>query len=846
VNKEIRFKAGIDTSEFDVAMDKLLKKFDAAQRQQTTASRAGSQGFGGMLSSSSMEAFTKATKSSQRELEGLISTQLKAQEKISKELVHREERTKVLLEQQRQMNKNSQEYLDLQQKIDAREKTTNSMREGFRQRDQLLNKAMDARDAIRDQRTAADRARGLDVQNRMKQEAQKAQVESDRQAGFPDEIRERNQGGMDLAKRYFGQGMYKSAGKQIFSSLGGIGGVGGAMATVGALGEKGAEIYRDFSKSPVRTESSMGSAVSGTMGRQVGDIYGRRSAFEQMYAPERQRAAQQSLDTMNANRTADKWGTGFGVLKNVGAGVATGAAGGAALGALGMGVGAVPGAIAGGALGLGKGIWDIMGDERKRSMVMSPFSNTAKKRYGSILAEDMVSDYTKSYEGQKQQNPFKVAATNEYEQNWSRNLESQRSMGLNNEGFYGKNGFLNNNISQGFTPEMGLKMSGDILGAGGSTRMARDSAFGNQLARGTDLTNAGQVLGTLSGGIGGSEATKQATVKILAEGMKLGLDDSKFAEENRKFAQMTAEIVARSGAKGEGDFERVTGKFGAFVGENTNAGLGAAKGAYEQYQQISQTTTGPRGVMRAAGIMGDKDMNKMSTMTKQAVLQIPEEQLNEDHPVIQQAAKEAGLSPQEFVEKLKGVNQGAVSRFKEADTIRDRLKAGMKKMGKERLSEEDLKTLPEDMRSDFNKLATIQTTELGNQDQRMTTARALGTINPAEAAAGKQLGRENIIADKTTSIERTGRMEDTTVKAMAADSKVVLDNFNEMAPAMKKAAESTAAWTREVRENAAALQQVLEAARANKNADTLKSVEDLMKKMSGAQGNQQQTGPKSK
>ncbi|NJO48221.1 MAG: hypothetical protein HC840_00735 [Leptolyngbyaceae cyanobacterium RM2_2_4] len=137
------------------------------------------------------------------------------------------------------------------------------------------------------------------------------------------------------------------------------------------------------------------------MGRQVADVYARRSAFEQNFAPERQRAAQQSLETMRANQTADKMSTGFGLLKNLGVGMAGGAAAGGAIGALGMGVGAVPGAIIGGGLGLGKGILDIMGDDRKRSMVMSPFSDTAKKRYGSILAEDMVNDYTTSYEGQK-------------------------------------------------------------------------------------------------------------------------------------------------------------------------------------------------------------------------------------------------------------------------------------------------------------------------------------------------------------------------------------------------------------------------------------------------------------
>lgn len=812
MKKEFELSAKLNTADFDRSVQEMVKKLKDVSTpigamQQQTAQRMQSAGLGGM-SAPSMEAYQKATQNARREMDQMISEQAKGQEKLGKFIAQRTESIKQLIREQQKLVAGSREELEVREKIQKAEANQQQLKEAYRQRDAMLNQSLDARQKMVD--------------------------------SAQDAIRERNPEGWGRAGRFAQHGMYGAAGRAAFNAMGGLGGVGSILGTIGTVGVAGSEAYRDFKQGAVRTEGSMGSAVSGTMGRQVGDIYSRRSAFEQNFAPERQRAAQQSLETLKANQAADKGSMGFGLLKNVGVGMA----GGAAAGSLFAGVGAVPGALIGGGLGLGKGIMDIFGDERKRSLALSPFSDTAKKRYGSILAEDMVNDYTKSYEGQKQQNPFKTAAIGEYEQNWQRNLSAQRSMGLTNEGFYGKNGFLQNNISAGFTPEMGLEMSGNILGAGGSTRMSRDSAFGNQLARGADLTNAGQVLGTLSGGLGSSESTKQATVKILAEGMKLGLDDSKFAEENRKFAQMTAEIVARSGSRSESDFERVSGKFGAFVGENTTAGLGAAKGAYEQYQQISQSTTGPRGVMRAAGFMADKDLNKMSTMTKQALMQLPEEQLNADHPVVQAAADEAGISADELVNKVTGVNQGAVSRFKEADTIRDRLKAGMKKLGKERLSEEDIKTLPEDMRKDFNKLTTFQTTELGNQDQRMTTARALGTINPAQTTEDKQRQRENIIQDKTTSIDRTGRMEDVSVKAMAADSKVVLDNFNEMAPAMKKAAESTAAWTREVRENAAAMQQVLEAARANKNADTLKSVEDLMKRMS-APGNQQQSGKKS-
>lgn len=807
MKKEFELSAKLNTAEFDKSIEQIVRKLkDVSQpissMQQNTAQRAQQSGLGN-VSPQAMDAFQKATASARKELDQMITEQVKQQEKLGKFIAQRTESIKKMIDEQKKLVSGSKEELEIREKIIRAEQNQQNLKEAYRQRDAQLNQSLDAKEAMREQQAQ--------------------------------EIKNRNPEGWNRAGRFAKQGMYRQAGRDAFNLMGGLGGIGGMLGTIGMVGQAGSEAYRDFNKGAVRTEGAMGSAVSGVTGRQVADIYGRRSAFEQMFAPERARAAGQSLETLNANQNADKTSMGMGLLKTTGLGMA----GGAGAGALFGGIGAVPGALIGGGLGLGKGLMNILGDERQRSLALSPFSKTAKNRYDSMLAEDMVNDYTTSYEGQKKQNPFKTAAVGEYEQNWQRNLNSQRQMGLGNEGFYGKNGFLNKNISAGFTGEMGLEMSGSILGAGGSTRMSRDSAFGNQMSRGLDMTNAGGILGTLSGGLGSSEATKQATIKILAEGMKLGLDDSEFAEENRKFAQMTAEIVSRSGAKTESDFERVSGGFGKFVGENTGAGLGAAKGAYEQYQQISQTTTGPRGVMRAAGFMADKDLNKVSTMTKQALMQLPEEQMNADHPVVQAAAEEAGISAEELVKKVQGVNQGAVSRFKEADTIRDRLKAGMKKMGKERLSEEDIANLPEDMKKDFNKLTAFQTAELGNQDQRTTVSRALGTINSGDAAAGKQTAREGVIGGKLTG--DTGRMEDSTVKAMAADSKVILENFNEMAPAMKAAAESTAAWTREVRESAAAISQALEAVRANKNADTMKAFKDVMEKTYNS-GNQPQSG----
>jgi len=807
VKKEFVFSAKFDTSEFDKSVEQMQQKMqsiyagsDVMRRQRETAQRLQQGGFGSVMSDPGMEAYKRATQSSRREMDQMIAEQARGQEKLGKEIQKRSEFLKKLQEQQRDLVKGSKEELELKEKIARVEQNNQQMRETYRQRDQALNQAMDARESLKPQ--------GLE------------------------RLVNAYQGG--------GVGGVMRAGMR----MAGPGTIGSIIGGIGAIAEQGAGIYRDIGRAPVRTEAATGSAVQGTLGRQVSDIYGRRSAFEQMFAPERARASQQAIDQMRSDRASDLVGTGGGFLKNIGAGIGAGAGVGALVGSFGGPIGTAGGALIGGGIGLGKGIWDIMSNERQRSMVLSPFSSTAKKRYESMLAEDMANAYETSYESQKKQNPFKTMAVSEYEQNWQRNLDAQRSMGLRNEGFYGPGGFMQNAISQGFTPDMAIGMSQGVLGAGGSTRMARDSAFGLQAQRGLDLTNASQVLGTLSGGLGSSESTRQATIKTLAEGMKLGLDDSKFAEENRRFTQITAEIIARSGARGETDQERIASKIGSFVTENTGGGLSAAKTAYEQYQQVSQETTGPRGVMRAAGFLSDPVLSKLSTITKSGIMQIREDELTEDHPVVMAAAQEAGTSPKELISRISGVTRNSMSRFKTVDEIRDKITNYAKGMGKEHLTEEDLRNAPEDIRSDFNKMTAFQASELGPLNRQGTYSRGLGTINSNLSGTG-QLGRENIIADKLSGADRTGRMEDTTVKAMAADSKVVLDNFNEMAPAMKAAAESTAAWTREVREANAALQQALEAVRANKNASTLQSLQDLLQKQAGSGGTQPQAGKQS-
>jgi hypothetical protein len=330
-------------------------------------------------------------------------------------------------------------------------------------------------------------------------------------------------------------------------------------------------------------------------------------------------------------------------------------------------------------------------------------------------------------------------------------------------------------------------MSNEILGAGGSTRMARNSVFGNQLQRG-GITNAGSILGALSGSMGESQASQQAAIKVLAEGTKLGLDDSKFAEENRRFTQTVAQIVAKSGARGE-DVNAVTGGFGRFLGEKTNAGIEGAKSAYEQYQSISSETSGPRGVMRAAGMMRDKDLSKIDIIGKQALMQIREEDFNDQNPVVRNAARQANLTVDELRQRMGKVNEGSQSRFKQADQSRDYIRAYMQKNKISRISEDDYNKMPEDVKAQFDSLSAFQTTELGDLGTKGNAARAVGTVNqnlPMDAATRKAM--EDATLKKYTGSDQ-GREEDKTVQAMAESGRLALDSFrqfhNEMIPTVK-------------------------------------------------------------
>jgi len=823
MKKELVISAKFDTSDFDRSVEQMqrkLKELYTPTDSRKTAQNLQSIGMGGVggMSAPSMEAYKRSTQQVRRELDQIIKEETKGQQALVKLIEQRASKLKELKDLQKQTVRDSAEELKIKEQIARLEENNSRARESYKQRDAALNQLIGAR-----------------------------------QQASP-------QGVQRILQAYQGGGIggaVTAGGRMAMQNPGAaLGMLGSVMAGVGTVGQLGVDVYRGFGQAPIQTQMASGSAIQGTLGRDASNIYGRRTAFEQMWNPERAKAARLALEQSRTAQNADLMSLPMGILKATGAGIAGGAAaggmGGAALGSLAGGVGAIPGAaagalgggIVGGIGGFGSAIGGILTDPRKRALALSPFSSTMRNQYQSMVAEDLAGGYSNSLEAQKNMNPFKKLAISDYEQNFQNRLDSQRGLGLRNEEFYGPGGFLRQGVEQGFTPEMQQMMASGIMSAGGSTRAARGGVLGNQMQRGFDLTNAAQIMGGISSGVGSQEATKQATIKILAEGMRLGLDDSKFAEENRRFTQAAADVIGRSGAKSDTDFERIMGGMGRYLSDNTTKGIEASKTAYEQYQQISATTTGPRGVMRAAGFMRDSKLSQLSTMEKQAIMQIPEEQLNENNFLIQGAAQKLGIEPSELVKRISSVNEGAVSRFGEADKLRDKIRGKLKEIGVEQVTDENFKQLPKDVQQDLYKLGTFQATELGYKGQREQQAFTFGTVGkvpgaekygpgaPGDAAVtGRLEGRE------------TGRMEDNTIAAMAADAGTVLKNFNEMRGGMDAAAKSAAAFTDKIREMNAELMRALEEGKGSKD---LSGIENVLKKymdMGGAENQAQASKP---
>jgi len=599
MRKEIKFSAVLDTSTFDQSIADLQRKMAQSQ----TATRLQQAGF---MSPQTAEHYRRTTSADARDLDRSIKDQVKWQNDLSKIIDQRSNLLKKLQSEQQKLNKDTAEYIKLQETIGRVSENNSRLRAKAAERDKSLNQALDLREA---EQAARKRA-----------------------------IFERNEEGWGLARRYAGQGMYGPAAKQAYGAMGGIGGiVGGIGAIGGALGSVGA-VGEHLSGYGIRLEQAKGSAIQGTIGQDLGAVYRGKSPFEAMFLQEREKAAGLAEQKENRSRIWDR---------------VRGIVGAATLGAGAIGLGSIVAApFTGGAslMGLGAAGALLGGGAVALSSDRAIASLTNQKEYDQLLASQRAKDFRETLENLKAQDPQKKLVIEDFEQNYLRNLSVQRTLGISNRQFYGQDGLLQRSASAGFMPEQAVQMAQGIVGAGGSARMGQNAEFGLQMQR-AGLTNSQQILGTLSGSLQNPEANKRAVVSIISEAFQIGLDNTDFAEEQRRFSQAAANIIARTGATGE-DQDRIAGRLGGFVAEKTNVGIEAAKTAYERFQERGSSMSGRRGAIRMMDLMNDPELSGLTALDKSELLSLPPEQLSKNDEMLQYYAGKAKISPEELIEKI--------------------------------------------------------------------------------------------------------------------------------------------------------------------------------------------------
>jgi len=562
-----------------------------------------------------------------------------------------------------------------------------------------------------------------------------------------------------------------------------------------------AVVQEHMATMPARTEAAKGSAIQSTVGEALKQVYSGRSAFESIFADQNKKAADIAEKTAADTRDSDVTSLMAAAATAV-ASALPGAAAGAAVGSVIPGLGTAIGGFIGGATAAGGAMFG-MTNERQRNLGLSAIPGTGGgEAYEAGIEQLKGSTYAQTKESLRQQHPELRAASDEYEQNMQRNLAAQRATGLGFGTFHGAGGFRDVVSQSGFTTEAGLGASQRILGAGGSTGAAgaAGSALALRAERNLNLTNAPELLGRVSGGMGmgiGKEsdmASKQALEKVIASGMSIGLDSSKFAEESRHYAELAAAAVATSGVdvSKQGQEERVLHTLESFMTDKSQLGIEAGKKAYDVYQGISSATTGRQGVMQFTGMMSSPIFSKLSGRDMAALAQIPENQFTESNDIVRSLAAKAKVSPGALIDEKTKVNLKSMSSFEEFDQAAKRMKDFRQKQlatkdhpeGR-KLTAEDVSGFTADKNSkqlqDIGTMEKDLAIEYGIKDPRELRSLALKKINDEKFDLGKAAKEQKEAEAKIEQAGPTGKIEDITMKQLAADSSLVSDKFRELA-----------------------------------------------------------------
>lgn len=626
-NKEIKFKAVMDMSDFDTGIQKVQQRLK--QLQNTS----------GRLLSDSSESGKELSPQAQRQAEIFREVSTKKMQQLKTDQIKLLEREQKLVEQK----------FDRLKKIEEMQKDENKTQE---EKNKLLAAEKKLRDDI------------LDIQNKSSQrEEQISKI--DERLGIGRQGGQGGQGGQP-PQSTFGKvmdGLSTLLDPKKLATL-----ISGAATGVQMYaGYLGIQKTRDRELLAAQGQSAQAANIGfqSTMQNQ-----GFMNYFEQQ---ERGAAMDMAMQEREARLGRDPIAAlGSALMK----GLAGAGAGALAGGSAGLGFGAIPGAIIGGAAGIGQ---EMFGSKNTFKMLFD------REAYMGDVNAEMYNNFRMNLANQRALDPEKYAGRDQFMQRQQRFQQLQRRLNMGDrellgdprelfsesserasmqglqptraragfgqkgqvtriakyDGEFGPGtkkgmgyqvesdeafgekvdafnqqmyqrearfnqrqqgkqvGFLEQQMTDrfgeaSFSEERIMENINNILGAGGGSAFVRGG--GARMAaeyQRAGFTNAAAELGQLSGLGGDAATTEQAYIRLLSEGMKLGINQSELPEETRRFTQMATQIMTQTaGAEG------AVAAFSAGMVGTDMASMQAAQSMFERRNQESGQSTGYRGALK--------------------------------------------------------------------------------------------------------------------------------------------------------------------------------------------------------------------------------------------------------
>lgn len=644
--KEIKFRAVIDNTGFDQQMRSLQDKISQITRQSgvgQAAQAAFGQGTGmGKLTQSF---FGSHNQSSVGELREQFNLNVRQMQHQSREMTIKE----------REMGKLA--------------KLEDSMTIAQRDRVKLLQEEIKA---------IKEKGRVLIEENtKIAQTAQGLGVSDLSQAGF------KGTGTAPVAQPQQGFfGRMRGLASNVMAQMGG----GAVFASrVAGAGLAGASMYANYLDYQMPRDRQMAANLARTVqGANIGlesTMQGR--GYMNFYEnEERQAALQMAMQERDIKLTRDPLRAGLGATGSAIKYGAMGAAAGSFLPGLGTAVGGALGGLYGAAKGaFAGGPQSAFAQIFDRDAYMSSVNAGTLDNFRSNLAAARMAD------------PEKFAAAGLFDKRSGGLQALQRQLGVGDEFLMGtagqEDGFLQRSMRErgggyAFSEDRIRQNLNQILQAGGTSDFVTGqmgATLSAEYQRG-GLTNAARELGGISAtGNMGAERTEEQYKKFIAEAMRIGLDSSEFAKEStvaneevRRVMSAISDVYTRSGGA-----EGAVDVFAQGLMGGAGMEIRGAQTAFGVRSQESGQGTGYRGALKYA-FMGTKEGQELfgglPEYLKNAFASYNLENLDEDDPLIREAAARLGVEPSEMVQRIRKLQASGENYSAQADMSRQALQEG--------------------------------------------------------------------------------------------------------------------------------------------------------------------------